>query len=618
MAVNKKNLENIKFGYQYTNSSTIFTAFITSADEVSVILFENEQSYHSQEYQMEIIHDNIYQLIIYEDLKNRYYGYKITRGEDRYYCSDPYSWATSTNGKRSYIIDLEKLKNNIIADGKYSDKKNSNKKNAIIYETHIRDFTVKATIENKGKYFGVIEGENDADRISYLKNMGITHIHFLPMQQIATINDQQIYNWGYDPEQYFMPEHSYASNPSNPISAIEDILIMISNLHKNEMSIILDVVYNHTYDSSWHPFEIMAPNVYYRKNTDGSFSNGSGCGNELNTQHEIVRNMIISSLIHWLIYYEVDGFRFDLMALIDRQTMDIISKKLQRVNPNIILYGEPWVGGTTVLDKECQMIKNAQKNMNIAVFNDDYRNALKGDSDGAKHGYIMGDNSQINMVRLGMLGSINYDKSMIGFTNSPFESINYISSHDNLILEDKLIKAGFTDHHQRMQMTKLALGMIIMSFGIPFIQAGTEFMQTKQMDHNSYISGDDINGLDWNLRDKNMELVDWISNIIKIRHSMNCYATFTQDDIKQRVQPIIDDNVVGMQIYDRFSDNNNVYNYILIIANGGLQSYSYKVKMGDDICLLATSSSSNIIDDNIIKLEPSSMMILVQKQCFMD
>ncbi len=618
MAVNKKNLENIKFGYQYTNSSTIFTAFITSADEVSVILFENEQSYHSQEYQMEIIHDNIYQLIIYEDLKNRYYGYKITRGEDRYYCSDPYSWATSTNGKRSYIIDLEKLKNNIIADGKYSDKKNSNKKNAIIYETHIRDFTVKATIENKGKYFGVIEGENDADRISYLKNMGITHIHFLPMQQIATINDQQIYNWGYDPEQYFMPEHSYASNPSNPISAIEDILIMISNLHKNEMSIILDVVYNHTYDSSWHPFEIMAPNVYYRKNTDGSFSNGSGCGNELNTQHEIVRNMIISSLIHWLTYYEVDGFRFDLMALIDRQTMDIISKKLQRVNPNIILYGEPWVGGTTVLDKECQMIKNAQKNMNIAVFNDDYRNALKGDSDGAKHGYIMGDNSQINMVRLGMLGSINYDKSMIGFTNSPFESINYISSHDNLILEDKLIKAGFTDHHQRMQMTKLALGMIIMSFGIPFIQAGTEFMQTKQMDHNSYISGDDINGLDWNFRDKNMELVDWISNIIKIRHSMNCYATFTQDDIKQRVQPIIDDNVVGMQIYDRFSDNNNVYNYILIIANGGLQSYSYKVKMGDDICLLATSSSSNIIDDNIIKLEPSSMMILVQKQCFMD
>ncbi len=605
-------INQLKFGYDYQIEATTFTVYARFINKIDLVLFQDAHSYREEAHEMQMIDDNIYQLKLEGDYCGRYYGYRLQRGKHNYYTSDPYALASSAGNKRSYIADLKALKEQVEFTKDYQAK---GQNEAIIYETHIRDFTVNADIAHKGKYLGVIEGEGQADRLQYLVDLGITHIHFLPLQKTATLKHEieNCYNWGYDPEQYFVPEEVYSTEPENPESAILEMLTMVDGLHRCGLGVILDVVYNHTYESTWHAFEILAPDIYYRKTIDGSFSNGSGCGNEIQSENSIVQKMIIDSLKHWLTYYQFDGFRFDLMGLIDSDTVIKLTKELREINPKLIIYGEPWTGGLSALALDKQMLKGRQIGTGVAVFNDEYRSALKGDSDGSERGYVIGELKEINRVRLGLLGSIEYDAYNIGFTRNPFETINYVSAHDNLIFSDKLIKAGIDIKEQQIEITKLALGLVIMSFGIPFIQAGTEFMQSKQMDENSYKSGDKINGLNWNLRDEHADLVAWISTLIHLRQSMPCYQEYLQADIRKNVKLIADDKLVGMEI----KQDKPKLSYILIIANGSFEERKYALDLQQSTQLLASSGAREINFKDDFYLNPSEMLVLQQDKSFM-
>lgn len=595
------NLSQLSLGYHYQNKQTTFNAFATLAKGVDVVIYESDLSHQYTIYPMRQVAENIWQVTIIGDLVNVFYNYRITRGVHQLICSDPYAFSSSINSKRSCVIDLD----TVATELPHKAHSTVGIERAIIYETHIRDFTVgREEVKDPGKYIGVTQG----DGLHYLRNLGITHIHFLPLQDFSSIDERQAdaYNWGYDPENYFVPEGSYSTDPTNPICRVRELKIMVNSLHQAGLGVILDVVYNHTYKTAWHAFEIMAPGVYFRKDQHGNYSNGSGCGNEINSEHPMVRHHIIASLKHWQNFYGFDGFRFDLMGLIDIETMQMVRRALQVDNANVILYGEPWTAADTPLPTEKRMLKGNQHNMQIALFNDDYRNLLKGDSDGAKHGFIQGNLSELHHVKTGMLGSIDYSQQHISFAKTPFETINYVSAHDNLILYDKLKKSTDWDDMAIKRSTKLAFAMVLLSFGVPFIQAGTETMHSKQMDHNSYRSGDNVNAINWQLLEQHKDLHQWLKQLISFRQTMPCYQQYTAADIIDKVILYHHPAVVGMQIRQVHYSSQ----YTLVLINGSFENQHLTLLSAGQITLALQSSLQITLEEDGVTLDGQGVAVL--------
>lgn len=595
------NLSELTLGYQYQNSQTTFNAFAVLANGVDVVIYENDASHQYTVYPMQQVDDNIWRVSINGDLAGVFYNYRITRGVHQLICSDPYAFSSSVNSKRSCVIDLDAI-TEVVPDTPHSAV---GIERAVIYETHIRDFTVgRAGVSNPGKYVGVAQG----DGLDYLVNLGITHIHFLPLQDFSSIDERQAdaYNWGYDPENYFVPEGSYATDPTDPICRVRELKAMVNSLHQAGLGAILDVVYNHTYHAAWHAFEIMAPSIYFRKDQDSNYCNGSGCGNEINSEHPMVRHHIIASLKHWQNFYGFDGFRFDLMGLIDIETMQMVRRELQADNANVILYGEPWTADITPLPLEKRMIKGQQDNMQIALFNDDYRNLLKGDSDGIEHGFIQGDLTHLHHIKTGMLGSINYLNQHVSFAKTPFETINYVSAHDNLILYDKIKKSTGWDDIAVKRSTKLAFAMVLLSFGVPFIQAGTEIMHSKKMDHNSYRSGDDINAINWQLQTQHADLYQWLKQLISFRKGMPCYHQYSATEIAENVILYHHLAVVGMQI----KQANHTSPYTLILANGSLEAQNLTLLAANDRKIVLQSSEQIKLEETHVILDAQGVVVI--------
>jgi pullulanase len=318
------------------------------------------------------------------------------------------------------------------------------------------------------------------------------------------------------------------------------------------------------------------PYVFHRFDENKNWTNGSGCGCELDTEHKYVKRFVIDSLKFWLETYKVDGFRFDLMALYDIEIMKAIEKELREIRPDIILYGEPWVGGTSSLPYDRQFKKGNQNHGHIALFNDDFRNAIKGNNDGEEPGFINADIYKKNDIYAGCLGSINFSNSIIGFTSNASETVNYASSHDNLILMDKFNKsfhsASFED---KQNMNSLALSMILLSFGIPFIQAGTEFLRSKYGHHNSYNAGNYINRIDWSYKLNHRHVFDYTKKLIDFRKSQKVFSLSKAEDIKKAVK--IKGTSEHVILYEITSPFKGDHKKILIGHNGG--SYDEKIKL---------------------------------------
>lgn len=400
----------------------------------------------------------------------------------------------------------------------------------LIYELHVKDFSISTNMdfEFPGKYKAIAE---DDDILNHIASMGVSHIHLLPVFDFASIDElssELKYNWGYDPQNYFAPEGSYAVEPNSPESRIKEFKEMVQNIHNHNMGVVMDVVYNHTYYLDNSSFQSWEPAYYYRQWEDGNYSNASACGNEIATEREKVRDMIVESLIYWMDEYHIDGFRFDLMGIMDTETMNELGDTLRKIKPNVLLYGEGWLAGNSPLPDSLRATKaNMQDIPKIAAFSDEIRDGIKGHwSDEKDKGFVSGKEGLKASVKFGLVAGIEHsqiDYSRVNNSNFSWagktdQLISYVSCHDNHTLWDKLeISAPEFDKDQRRRMHLLALSMVLSSQGIPFFHAGTEFFRTKYGDHNSFESHDTINALHWNYIDSFPDEIQYLKDLIAFR-----------------------------------------------------------------------------------------------------
>ncbi|MEJ8304116.1 type I pullulanase [Saccharibacillus sacchari] len=592
-------------GLTFSPQYSTFKVWVPGAEKVRVALYEDEGQYdkagrvtdHSggRELTMEEDEYGVWSIVVPGDLEGNYYLYHITYNigdhETSRYVVDPYAKAASANGQRGAIVNMKRTdpegwENDIRPPLRHA-------VDSVVYELHVRDFSSSedAKMNHSGQYLAFTEKgirTKDGRKIGldHLEELGITHVHLLPVYDFCTVNECDVtpesYNWGYDPQNYNVPEGSYASEPHNPESRIRELKQLVQALHARGIRVVVDVVFNHTFSVEDGPFDPVVPGYFYRFNKYGELSNGSGVGNELATERPMVRKYILDSLLYWAEEYHVDGFRFDLMGLIDTTTMRTIASVLhEKVDPNLLIYGEPW----TALDSPLRelTLKGSQQGGGFAVFNDNFRNALKGDGDGWGTGFVSGAPGKEGEIAQGLRGAVH------DFAAEPAESVNYVTAHDNLILWDKLIKSrgnwdetGFSAfhdgqpsrgltaaqaveasdpyvmlngmdplEHHLVKRHLLAYGLVLTSQGVPFIGAGDELLRSKFGDHNSYRSPDIVNGIRWNNKDRFHKVNDYIRGLIELRRSHRAFRLKTRGDIEKHMDVFrMHGGVVGFTLND--------------------------------------------------------------------
>ena len=563
-------------GVKYNREGSLFKVWAPTASEVSVNLYttgsEEEGGDKIGTYVMEKGDRGVFFFDAKDlgDLKNKYYTYNITVDGVTNETTDIYAKACGVNSKRSMVVDLEATN----PPGFEKDKRlKIDKSEAIIYELHIKDFSsdVHSGIkeEYRGKYMAFTEKDTwlDGDEktafptcVNYLKELGITYVHLLPSFDFGSIdeaNDKNEFNWGYDPVSYNIPEGSYSTNPFDGNVRIREYKEMVKALHEAGIGVVMDVVYNHTFslDSS---FQKTVPYYYYRLNEDGSISNGSACGNETASEHEMFRKFMVDSIKYWAKEYHLDGFRFDLMGLHDTETMKAIREGLNELpdGEEIIMYGEPWVAGPTAMEAgyiSSVTANEAHIDEDIYIFSDSIRDAIKGSVfEGNEPAYVNSkDSDSINFV--------NDVKNALTLKRR----VSYTSAHDNYTLYDKLILSTdivdktdkehmFDRNEVLIKMNKLAAGIVFTSQGMSFFQAGEEFLRTKQGISDSYKSPIAINQLDWQRAYENRDIVEYYKELINIRKK---YSILSNADGASEFKFFkingVDDNVISFKVNDK-------------------------------------------------------------------
>ena len=613
-----------QLGIDYSREKSSFRIWAPTACSIKLLLYERETDKRPlliQELEKDI--KGTWFTEITGDLAGVYHIYQVQIGKEINRVIDPYTRAVGTNSRLGLIVDLARTN----PPGWENDKrvKLARPQDAIIYETHIRDFTSSAGsgIFYKNKYLafterGTVNKSGLKTGIDHLKELGITHLHLLPVFDFATVDDLAAdeYNWGYDPYYYNVPEGSYATNPADE-SRIREFKEMVKSLHDNGIGIIMDVVYNHTYYTEDSPFNKIVPGYYYRKDRYGNFSNGSGTGNETASERPMVRKFILDSVLYWAKEYHIDGFRFDLMALHDRKTMAEVERALHELDPSILIYGEPWTGGLSRLEPREQMVKGRQKGMRIAVFNDHFRNAIKGDNDGSGRGFVSGATGQVPNIIRGIVGGIEYSGEIKDFTSEPWETINYVSSHDNLTLWDKLIRSNPEDSEKtRIKMDRLAQGIILTAQGIPFIHGGEELLRSKYGHHNSYNAGDEINQFNWERKTIYYSTFAYYKGLIKLRKEHPAFRLKNTEEIRKCLKFLaVPENTVGFYLGEHANDD--PWKRIVVFFNpeGKKQLFRlpfsgfWRVVVDDN---RAGTETLYLINKDYVELAPISMMVLYQ------
>jgi pullulanase len=453
---------------------------------------------------------------------------------------DPYAKSVGVNGKRAMVVDLEATN----PEGWGEDKspfftKNNLATDAIIYELHVRDATIDSSsgVQHKGKFLGLTEtGTRSPDGLptglDHLQELGITHIHLLPIFDFNSVDETRLdvpqYNWGYDPLNYNAPEGSYSTNPYDGVTRIRELKQLVETFHQHGLRVIMDVVYNHTGTTNGSSFQQLCPGYYYRHKGDGSLSNATGCGNETASEMPMMRKFMLESVLYWAKEYHMDGFRFDLMAVHDIQTMNLISDSLHKIKPDIIIYGEGWQAGYSPMPDSLMALKsNAAKLDRIAVFSDDIRDGIKGSVfDIHDRGFASG--------KLTATGAVQ--KGIITQGIDPFHIITYCECHDNPTLWDKLtLSCRDASEADRESMQKLALTIILTSQGIPFLYEGTEFLKSKKGVENSFNAPDSINAIRWTLKQQHLDITRYVEGLIRMRKAHPAFRMSSAQDIAQNL-----------------------------------------------------------------------------------
>lgn len=517
-----------EFGVLLKESSTVFRVWAPEAEDVTLLLFTNQNDEPCDEIPMSPCQDGSWEYTYPKRLDGLYYNYSFTYSGTSRETVDPYARAVGVNGRRGYIANLENTNPPGWENEKYVNLKSPT--DAVIYELSVRDFSSDRSSgvspKNRGKFSAFCEKDTklpagEPTCLAHLKKLGVTHVQLMPIYDFEGVDEnspEKSYNWGYNPLNYNVPDGSYSCDPADPELRIKELKSAISALHKAGIGAVMDVVYNHTFYTKDSCLNIACPDYYYRQDESGNFTNGSGCGNELATERAMVRKYIVDSVVYWAEEYKIDGFRFDLMAVLDIDTVNEISEKLHEINPSVLLYGEGWTGGQSSLPYDKSASKNnARYTPSYAYFNDGFRDAIKGDTfRDADLGYISGNYHYRQSVINGLLGAAPW-------AGSPCQSINYCEVHDNLTLWDKLaISVGVCHEEDRKKMSRLAMALVLLAQGIPLIHSGQEFLRSKPLsdgryDHNSYSSPDSVNSLKWWQLDKNLRESDYCAGLIEFR-----------------------------------------------------------------------------------------------------
>lgn len=529
------------------------TTQIDKKKQVEIHIYEDGQGGKAiKTIKMKASGENRWEATVKGDLKGKFYTFDIGKGET----PGVFAKAVGVNGMRGAIVDMAETN----PQGWENDQRPviQSPADLVIYEMHWRDFSIDVSsgLKNKGKFLALTEPK----AIEHLKSLGVNAVHILPSFDYASVDETKLdtpqYNWGYDPKNYNVPEGSYSTDPYNPVTRIKEFKQMVQALHKAGIRVILDVVYNHTFNIDHSNFQLTYPDMYYRKTADGKYSDGSGCGNETASEKPLMREFMLESVKYWIDEYHIDGFRFDLMGVHDIETMQQIRAEVNKIDPSIYIYGEGWSAGSCAYPVDKLAMKaNTQQLNGIGAFSDDMRDALRGPfSDDHKGALLAGIPGEEESLKFGIVGGIahpqvdmtkvNYDKKP--WTNNPTEQISYVSCHDDMCLVDRLKASipSLTDKNipekertaELIRIDQLAQTAVFTSQGVPFILSGEEMLRDKKGVHNSYNSPDSINHLDWNNLQRYPQLFAYYKNLIQLRKNHPAFRLATGDKVRQHLE----------------------------------------------------------------------------------
>lgn len=587
---------------EYSPIETKFTLWAPTAEEVRVLLYDsgNEGSAY-QTLSLEMGEDGIWNTSIKEDLKGKFYTFNV-KVNGKWLGDTPgiMAKAVGVNGKRAAVIDLRSTD----PEGWANDVRPLLKDYAdiIVYEMHHRDFSLDSVsgIRNKGKFLALTElgtttSQGEKTGIDHLKELGVTHVHILPSYDYASVDeskpDKAQYNWGYDPQNYNVPDGSYSTDPYKPDVRIKEFKQMVQALHKAGIRVVLDVVYNHTFNTEESNFERTVPGYFYRQTKDGKPANGSGCGNETASDRAMMRKYMVESVLYWINEYHIDGFRFDLMGIHDIETMNEIRAAVDKIDPSIFIYGEGWAASTPQLDQEELAMKaNIYKMPRIAAFSDEMRDGLRGGWDDDRKGaFLIGQPGHEMSIKFGLVGavkhpqvindSVNYSKEP--WALQPTQMISYVSCHDDMCLADRL-KATMPDatDEERASLHKLAETFVFTSQGVPFIFAGDEMMRDKKGIHNSYNSPDSINTIDWRNKTIHHDVFDYVRELITLRKNHPAFRMGDADKVRQYMEflPVEGSNLVAFILKD--NANGDSWKNIIVAFNSRKEPAKLSIPAG--------------------------------------
>ncbi len=558
----------------YSPKSTHFSVWSPMAKSASVYIYKNDEAgCKPKVVKLRKMSDGTWQADVKGNWHGYYYDFRVMQQgdkEERLHSPGIFVKMVGTNGKRGYVADMSETN----PEGWESDKRPPMKSFAdmIVYELHHRDFSMdtESGMKNSGKFLALTEentvtSDSLASGLSHLKELGVTHIQILPSYDYGSVDESKPdvpqYNWGYDPMNYNVPEGSYATTTADPTARVREFKQMVMACHKAGIRVILDVVYNHTYNTTDSPLELTAPGYFYRKNADGTWANGSGCGNETASERPAYRQFIIESVRHWAEEYHIDGFRFDLMGIHDIDTMNEVRKALDEIDPTIYVGGEGWAASSPLYDDaKLAMKSNAYLMPGISVFGDEMRDGLRGgwqnDAEGA---FLVGEPGNEESVKFGIVGAIEHpqiDYSKVNYSKVPWalqptQMISYVSCHDDMCIADRIKStAPKASRDEQISLFCMAQTAVFTSQGIPFIFAGDEMMRNKKGVHNSFESPDSINTIPWHQKKEYKVAFDYVRGLVQLRKEHPAFRLGNADEVRKHLAflPVGEKNVIAYKI----------------------------------------------------------------------
>ena len=624
---------------EYTPSVTSFHLWSPNADEVRLMLYEEAEGGHAfQTHHMKLGDDGTWHVDVNEDLKGKFYAFNV-KMQDEWLGDTPglFAKAVGINGHRGAIIDMVQTN----PTGWENDRKPALRSVAdvVVYEMHHRDFSIDASsgIEHKGQFLALTEQGTQSPEglttgIDHLKELGVTHVHLLPSYDYASIDEHTFkdshYNWGYDPQNYNVPDGSYATDPTQPVTRIMEFKQMVQALHQAGIRVVLDVVYNHTYNAATSAFEKTVPGYFYRMKPDGTFANGSGCGNETASNRPMMRKFMVESVLYWMREYHLDGFRFDLMGIHDIATMNEIRQEAQKLDPQVLIYGEGWAAETPQYAADSLAMKaNIARMPGIAAFCDEMRDGLRGPWDDDKKGaFLAGFPGHEESIKFGIVGAISHPQvkmDEVNYSNKawaqePVQMMSYVSCHDDMCLVDRL-RTSVTDlkGNDLEKLDMLAQTAVLTSQGIPFIFAGEEVMRDKKFVHNSFQSPDSVNAINWHNKAKYQWVFNYYKGLIAMRKHHPAFRLGSAELVRQHLEflPVEGSGVVAYRL--KGHAGGDAWDNIIVVLNARRETAKIEVPEGKYVAVVkdgwVNENGIGTIYGPILNIAPETALIVYQE-----